>query len=404
MRGQYLFIIGLISATRLASAAHTVDSQFDLNLFPATYEFSKARFIADCRSEKNWTAECQSFLVPSRNFEDLTIDSALFSHKGNHKLLILTSGVHGAEGFTGAAIQELIRERHLSTLIERGVDVLMIHAVNPYGFKHNRRVTENNVNLNRNFTNDNSIFSIKNSAYERLKSILEPSGRVTDPDSESTMHSFDLLGDWVAEGFDSQDIIVAVGQGQYTSSLGLEYGGTHIEPNVAIIKNVIGRTASAYSDVMALDLHTGLGDQRTLQLMPGNFPNSDSVNNAKALFSFDAKTDAIVFVTGADSGFYETHGDIDDLTPVLPGVPQGSHMIALTLEYGTVGNGIVPKLETVNRLILENQGFHFGYASERVRQHVDASFSELFNPTDANWRAQALTKAEKILEAIETKY
>ena len=69
------------------------------------------------------------------------------------KLLIVSSACHGVEGFAAAAC----RCTHCMTGLTtrggacEGVAVLYIHALNPYGFSHLRRVTHENVDLNRNF-------------------------------------------------------------------------------------------------------------------------------------------------------------------------------------------------------------------------------------------------------------
>ena len=64
---------------------------------------------------------------------------------------MLVSGVHGVEGFLGASVQLRALERLASRDLPAGVGVAMIHAANPWGFAHLRRVDENNVDVNRNF-------------------------------------------------------------------------------------------------------------------------------------------------------------------------------------------------------------------------------------------------------------
>jgi hypothetical protein len=69
---------------------------------------------------------------------------ARFGERDAESLFIVCSGTHGIcqTGFIGEGV---IDAR------PRSVAVLLAHAVNPfYGFSHIRRVTENNVDLNRN--------------------------------------------------------------------------------------------------------------------------------------------------------------------------------------------------------------------------------------------------------------
>jgi hypothetical protein len=56
----------------------------------------------------------------------------------------------------------------------QGVAVLYIHALNPYGFSHIRRVTQENVDLNRNFHDFLSKPLPVNAAYRELQPLLLP--------------------------------------------------------------------------------------------------------------------------------------------------------------------------------------------------------------------------------------
>jgi hypothetical protein len=68
-------------------------------------------------------------------------------------LLIVSSACHGVEGYCGSGVQvfALHDDEWRAKARDAGVAVLYIHALNPYGFSHLRRVTQENVDLNRNF-------------------------------------------------------------------------------------------------------------------------------------------------------------------------------------------------------------------------------------------------------------
>ena len=82
--------------------------------------------------------------------EALAIDSAYVGKPRAARLLVLSSGIHGVEGYFGSAVQLawLDALAHRAPTVETGV--LLIHAINPYGFAWRRRWNENNVDLNRN--------------------------------------------------------------------------------------------------------------------------------------------------------------------------------------------------------------------------------------------------------------
>ena len=89
--------------------------------------------------------------------EDITIDY-LYLHNtfptNNSKLNIIISGTHGVEGYAGTAIQcktldNFIQKKQLYR--QEDMSYLFIHALNPYGYQHNRRCTKQNIDLNRNY-------------------------------------------------------------------------------------------------------------------------------------------------------------------------------------------------------------------------------------------------------------
>ena len=52
----------------------------------------------------------------------------------------------------------------------------MVHAINPHGFAWSRRVTEDNVDLNRNFVDHAQPYP-SNPGYEELRAAICPATR-----------------------------------------------------------------------------------------------------------------------------------------------------------------------------------------------------------------------------------
>jgi len=55
-------------------------------------------------------------------------------------------------------------------------------------------------------------------------------------------------------------------------------------------------------------------------------------------------------------------------------------------------------------MILENQGFHFGYTSKDLEEKVKESFVELFYPQDEDWKNSVVEKGNKILSSIVERF
>ena len=105
--------------------------------------------------------------------EELTTDVALLGPADARRLMIVVSGTHGAEGFCGSGIQVgwLAADQPLPA----DTAILFVHALNPYGFSHVRRVTEDNVDLNRNFV-DHGNAKPANPGYDALRDFDLPEG------------------------------------------------------------------------------------------------------------------------------------------------------------------------------------------------------------------------------------
>src|SRR5262249_9055808 len=81
----------------------------------------------------------------------LSTDAAWFGPRNAERVLLLVSATHGVEGFCGSGCQIGWLETGGPQRLPKDMGALVIHAINPHGFSWLRRVTEDNVDLNRNF-------------------------------------------------------------------------------------------------------------------------------------------------------------------------------------------------------------------------------------------------------------
>jgi predicted deacylase len=94
--------------------------------------------------------------------EALTIDVSISNSPSPSSVVVISSGLHGVEGFLGSAIQLAFLEKHriITSSLSSDIKVVLIHALNPYGFAWRRRWNEDNIDLNRNFLLSNSLLSL----------------------------------------------------------------------------------------------------------------------------------------------------------------------------------------------------------------------------------------------------
>ncbi len=115
--------------------------------FPKDYLTARERFRA-AAARLGCAVEAHPIGAEGPHGEALTIDVAIVPGANPERALVVSSGIHGVEGFLGSAIQ--------CSLLEEWVDApppircVLLHALNPFGFAWRRRVNETNVDLNRN--------------------------------------------------------------------------------------------------------------------------------------------------------------------------------------------------------------------------------------------------------------
>src|SRR5262249_40294900 len=134
-------------------------------------------------------------------------------------LLILTSATHGIEGYCGSGCQvALMRDPAFAKAVgDAAIAVLFIHAVNPHGFSHGRRVNEHNVEVNRNF-HDFEAPLPGDAAYAEVHPWLLPATWPPPPENEARIGQY-----IVTHGLPAFQ--AAVSGGQYAFPDGLFYGG-----------------------------------------------------------------------------------------------------------------------------------------------------------------------------------
>ena len=185
--------------------------------------------------------------------EELAMDSVLLGPTDAGSLLIVTSGTHGVEGFCGSGCQRaLLGDDELLKRIDAGrVAVLLIHAVNPYGFSHLRRANEDNIDLNRNFL-DFAQARPKNAGYDELHGLLLSAEW---PPAAANLAA--LLAS--RERMGHREFQAAVSAGQDSHADGLFYSGRSPSWSNRTLRELVRRHGAGRRGIGWIDIHTGLG-------------------------------------------------------------------------------------------------------------------------------------------------
>ncbi len=237
------------------------------NAFSSSYGQARVRFL-EAAAQAGLNPVSYPHPLPGRDGEALAMDVALDGAPDAQSLLIVSSACHGVEGYCGSGVQvfALHDAEWRAKAKGAGVAVLYVHALNPYGFSHLRRVTHENVDLNRNFQDFAQPLpaAADNPDYASLHPLLLPAKWPPTPENIAA------CADWMraraqkdsenpAEASGLRAFQQAVTQGQYTHADGLFFGGHAPTWSNTTLRSVMRRFASRCQRLAWIDLHTGLG-------------------------------------------------------------------------------------------------------------------------------------------------
>jgi hypothetical protein len=370
-----------------------------LTFFHETYAENREQFrrLAASLQREFSNVEISKCFVKSEVDSDLTID-AVYVPPGSEakKLLIMTSGVHGMEGFTGSAVQQYFMTKVLDDEVLQNMGVLLIHPVNPYGFKYQRRVSENNVDMNRNFHSSKDLFAQKNEGYANIYHFLNPQRKVTAGYLSNSL--FFLKASYMITKYSMRALRQATVQGQYEFSKGIFYGGNDFEPQKECLERLISEKINGYEFIFVIDIHTGLGERGKLHYLPGYDQDPNSETLLEQLFK-DYKIDW----PNREREFYTVAGLFRQYVGSL--LPADKRYIRIAFEYGTLNSqSLFGSIRSLHNMILENQGFHHGYENSEAENLVKHRFREMFFPSSKVWRSQIMKQTSEILPILIGRY
>lgn len=340
--------------------------------FSETYAESRRRFL-DASHEIG--ATINSYSVD--NDDELAMDVATFGDK-DAPTVVTSSGVHGAEGFLGAAVQ-LALLRQLAN-VDSGPKVrhVLIHAINPFGFSKIRRFNEDNVDLNRNFNVNADDFRGSPDGYAKLDPFLNPNS----PPSRWEPLKLKMLWNICRYGFHSLRQSIACGQYEYPR--GLFFGGNAPCRSTQIIWDNCDHWVGDATKVVHLDFHSGLGRFGAYKLLLSQ-AGPESIDWYVDTFGSE-------FVETLDTGntAYRVSG--------LFGEWIQNHFSArdyrfVYVEYGTYGG-----MRMLSALRSENRAFHYGEEESELFKSAKAELLECFCPSDAGWRNKVIQSGLAIVD------
>lgn len=247
----------------------------DLSVFSREYEEARDKFLSAAR-RAGASASSWPHPLPGPRGEALATDSAWLGPPDATRVLVVISATHGIEGYAGSGPQVDLLRGPLRHQLPPRCAVLLLHAVNPWGFAWSRRVTEENVDLNRNWVDFDQPLPA-NPGYVAMREHYNPQ---TLDAAELARHEAAIAAYRAEHGVHAER--VARSTGQYVDPQGIFYGGA--EPTWArrTSEAILGAHLGRARTVAIVDLHTGLGPYGYGEPICNHAPGNERVQRARA--------------------------------------------------------------------------------------------------------------------------
>lgn len=343
--------------------------------------------------KEGYKVEFESYAVDEE--DDLYIDSIyLPSSKEQTNLIVLTTGVHGMEGYIGSVMLDVFWEEVYPDVDKENTGVLIVANVNPYGMKYHRRYNENNVDLNRNFILDWDNFDMSvNKDYPKVEGFLGPKTKMTNILLHEIQFYGALIGQIITNGADT--ISNALLGGQYEYAEGVYYGGNGDEKSTTYLKDVFEKTLeSPYENIVHIDIHSGYGPRYNMVIFNSAY---DEITEAetKELFNYDN------IIAYDSEAFYPTTGDTTDFYYRLKDkMGTDTELFSTCFEFGTIGDGFLDSVISMKYTIEENQNHWNKSNSSITNEIIKERYYELFYPTEKEWREKTVEDFAKACKGV----
>ncbi|SNS53109.1 Protein of unknown function [Noviherbaspirillum humi] len=310
----------------------------------------------------------------------LHTDTAWFGKDAAASVLVIASGTHGVEGYAGAACQLHFIDSIAAwrPFMSDRLAFLLVHAVNPWGYLHDRRVTVEGVDLNRNFV-DFPLAGRPPSAYGAFHDRLMRRYR---PLPMGWWNEVRLLAGALTPAR-RRRLQQAVSAGQYDHPHGLFYGGQAPTESRRVWEAIMQAFLQQRRQAFLLDLHTGLGRRGAGELISYLPPDDPGFRRLSGWYGGQLRS-----MAAGDSVSAAVEGT---LTQAFDRALAGESY-AVGLEFGTR-----PALAVLNALRADHWFHHVAGEPARHRERVKRRMRDAFSGKDADWMERVMARFDEVV-------
>jgi hypothetical protein len=319
--------------------------------FPSDYKTARANFIAAADARELGTTNRLHATAKTRDGKALFLDTTTIGEHGAKKALLLISATHGVEGYFGSGVQTgLLRE---GITAPKGAKIVMLHALNPYGFAWDRRVNEDNADINRNFVDHKK--PPKNKAYAALAEFISPKNLAREV--------------WRAANAKLK-----------------AYGGAKESWSAAMLRDVCREELRDVKKLVVIDFHTGLGEHGHGEMITEDMPGSAAYRRAVKMWG-----KGVCSSEAGESVSPPLTGTVDKaMAKFLP----GAQLTFAALEVGTR-----PSRDVFNALRRDNFLHIFARGKHRDAEAIRREIRDAFYPDTPEWKRKVWKAAKNAVNA-----
>jgi predicted deacylase len=345
--------------------------------FPSDYATARANFLTACAAAGVGTVARVHPHAKGRDGRNLFLDTATIGERDAKKALLLISGTHGVEGYFGSGIQTGLLRSGLAA--PKGSKIVLLHALNPYGFAWDRRVNEDNADINRNFVDHRR--PPRNRAYESLAEWIAPKSLLKSAwkTANANLRAY-------SERHGAFALQEAITKGQYAHPDGLYFGGSRESWSQRMLRDVLQEELRDARSLIVIDFHTGLGAHGHGEMISEDLPGSAAYRRARGMWGERVRSSE-----AGESVSAPLTGTVDKA--VARFLPQ-TRLTFAALEVGTL-----PARDVFNALRKDNFLHMFAGGKHRNAEAIRRDIRKAFYPDTPLWKRLVWETAGEVVRA-----
>jgi len=345
--------------------------------FPPDYKTARANFIAAAEARDLGTTARLNPNAKTRDGKNLFLDTAIIGKRDAKKTLLMISATHGVEGYFGSGVQTGMLREGLEA--PKGAKIVVLHALNPYGFAWDRRVNEDNADINRNFVDHKKPPA--NKPYAAMVDAISPKDlkKATWKEANARLKAYSNKHSTFA-------LQEAITKGQYRFPDGIYFGGSKESWSSAMLRDVCREELRDVKKLIVIDFHTGLGPFGHGELISEDMPGSAAYKRAVKMWG-----DRVCSSEAGESVSAPLTGTVDKaIAKFLP----DAQLTFAALEAGTR-----PTRDVFNALRKDNFLHMIAGGKHKQAEAIRLEIRDAFYPDTPEWKRKVWKTANKVVNA-----